>query len=239
MACSGPEAQRALQSRTSPPASPSATPVAVQSTYVPPPIPSPSPPARGDSLPLGQTRTGPLRSYPDSPTGRVTVFAFKMPDATSGPQPDSTVSGKPSSYVWASIDAQICIAGPTSGYSYSDSNFVLTYADSTRIDRSHVKYSNFPDPQFPCCNEQIYEGDCVRGWITYAVPGDPRPTAVAFTGAEGPTISMDVVEVANRSEWERKGRLTRRWNRPTSLAAQRPIRYTYFVAYRRSRARQS
>ncbi len=111
--------------------------------------------------------------------GKVTVFAFKLPVATTGPQPKD--DGGPSEYVWAAVDAPVC-AGPEQldppAFS-NDDFFILQYADNTQAEPASITHGNVPMPQFPGSDLFLHANECVRGWITYQTP-NTRPSMVAW-----------------------------------------------------------
>jgi hypothetical protein len=80
--------------------------------------------------------------------------------------------------VWAAIDVKICAlksdAAPD-GISVSNGPWTLVYADDSQIEASSVGYNQFPKPEYPFGEKLLAPGRCVRGWITYGVPGKKRP----------------------------------------------------------------
>ncbi len=137
------------------------------------------------NLPFGQGADVVLNNIQNQTSpGKVTVFAYKVPVATSGPQPSA--AGSPPDYVWSAADVQVCAPGSvTSPPPYiSVTEFILSYADGTRIDFSHTGYDNFPQPRFPTGDTFLHAGECARGWITYAVPKAAKPIAVVWTRQE-------------------------------------------------------
>lgn len=99
------------------------------------------------------------------------AYAYKQPVAANAPKPDQD------GYEWGAADVEVCAKG--TGY-LNNSTWVLTYADHTRIEASSVGYRQFPQPAYPWGDTDVTAGQCVRGWITYAVPAGKRPATVHY-----------------------------------------------------------
>lgn len=80
-------------------------------------------------------------------------------------------------YVWSALEIKVC--AESDGISVSRFPWVLAYADGARVEPSGTTYDDFPKPEYPI-EAQVKNGDCVRGKITYAVPGDQKPIKVIY-----------------------------------------------------------
>lgn len=115
---------------------------------------------------------------------RATVYAYKHNVARSAPRPDEQPG-----YVWAAIGVKVCalrVDIAPQGISISNGPWTLVYADDTQIEASSVGYNQFPEPEYPFGEKAVAPGRCVRGWITYPVPGNKRPVAVEYAPAGEP-----------------------------------------------------
>jgi len=151
-----------------------------------------------DKVPLGTPITLNLEATDAStfdsvavPGSRVTVYAYQQPVATEGPQPAD--AQEPANFVWSAVDVELCV-GPstTRRLSISSRAWTLRFADNTQVSPSSTGYSNFPEPGFPFGDAELGANECVRGWITYAVPGEGRPATVAFSNVRGAPASWSV-----------------------------------------------
>ncbi len=110
--------------------------------------------------------------------GSATVYGYRHNVARTAPRPEEQPG-----YVWAAIDVKVCAlrsdAAPD-GISVSDGPWTLVYDDDSQIEASSVGYSQFPEPGYPFGDKRLAPGRCVRGWITYGVPGKQRPVAVEY-----------------------------------------------------------
>jgi hypothetical protein len=148
-----------------------------------PPAPSLSPSSAGPTIhPLGQDVT-----VVDSGNGdpfAMTAYGYKQPTGTSATAPDQA------GYVWASADVKICAGRQT--LTVSHHTWVLVYDDASSIEASSTGYSQFQQPEFPWGDTQIAPGRCQRGWITYPVPRDKRPTMIEHRSEGTPTVDWRV-----------------------------------------------
>ncbi len=111
--------------------------------------------------------------YENAPAGKVTAFAFKQPVAQNAPRPEQA------GYEWAAIDVRVC---PLIDRVYVNRlPWALVYADSTNARPSSIGYQQFPKPEYPWGDQVVPNGQCVRGWITFDVPTDKRPTMIQYT----------------------------------------------------------
>jgi hypothetical protein len=133
------------------------------------PSPPPSPAASG--VPLGKA------AQADNGQVQATVFAYRQPAAPGGPGGTE----------WGGADVQVCVA-PTAIFDVSVSRGpwqVLT-ADGRTVPATLTIDPGFPQPPYPTDHRRMRQGDCVRGWIGFAVPADARAVAVRYapTGAQ-------------------------------------------------------
>jgi hypothetical protein len=80
-------------------------------------------------------------------------------------------------YVWSALEIKVC--AKSDGISVSRFPWILAYADGARVEPSGTTYGDFPKPEYPI-EADVKNGDCVRGKITYAVPGNQRPAKVIY-----------------------------------------------------------
>lgn len=113
-----------------------------------------------------------------------TVFAYKQPVATGAPRPD----GQPG-FTWGAADIRVCATKDAPDMTVSNSTWRLTYTDDTLIEASSTGYGSFPKPEYPWGDNSLTAGRCLRGWITFPVPGSKRPAFVAY-GPEGQRIPV-------------------------------------------------
>ncbi|MFG1659113.1 hypothetical protein ACGFIY_21530 [Micromonospora chersina] len=109
-----------------------------------------------------------------------TVYAYRQPVAKSAPKPDDQPG-----YVWGAADVKVC-AGKSQGIIITNGPWTLVYADDTQIEASSIGYNQFPEPSYPFGEKAIAPGRCLRGWITFPVPGKKRPVAVEYAPEDEP-----------------------------------------------------
>jgi hypothetical protein len=128
------------------------------------PRPTPGPPgAPGQTLTVGGTVDA-------------VVFSYKQPSVTGG------ASAGPEGYTWGSADVQVCTRnGATATVTVDWETWALRYSDNSIVEAATKTDDAFPQPLYPVKSHQVPAGQCVRGWITFAVPGDKRPTLVEYT----------------------------------------------------------
>ena len=59
---------------------------------------------------------------------------------------------------------------------------------------SSTGYRQFPQPEYPFGDHALAWGRCVRGWITFPVPADKRPTMVEYQPTEGSSVEGMTVD---------------------------------------------
>lgn len=116
------------------------------------------------------------------------VYSYRHNVARTAPRPEEQPG-----YVWAAIDVKVCAHKPAGeqehqGIAVSNSPWTLVYADDSQIEASSVGYNQFPEPEYPFGEKAVAWGRCIRGWITYPVPGEKRPIAVEYA-PEGQAVA--------------------------------------------------
>ncbi|MCX4474801.1 hypothetical protein OOK41_31570 [Micromonospora sp. NBC_01655] len=152
--------------------------------------PSSPPPPTASSSPTGSPTASPSPSVnPDTPLplgkstrtadGYVTatVYGYRHNVAKSAPRPDEQPG-----YVWGAADVKVCANKDISASSVGVSHgpWVLVFADDTVAEPSSTGYESFPEPAYPWAEKALAPGRCVRGWITFPVPGKKRPAFVEY-----------------------------------------------------------
>jgi hypothetical protein len=112
-----------------------------------------------------------LGAKADGPVSASTVYSWKQPVADKAPKPEQD------GMEWGAADVEICakIDG-----AMSRTNWRLTYADHTTIEPSSTGYRQFPAPEYPWDERDLTAGQCVRGWLTFAVPAGQKPATVQY-----------------------------------------------------------
>lgn len=144
----------------------------------PTPTPTPEPQETAPQPPeVGTEQTSQLG-------GTVAVLDYEQPAAAAAPPP--ATANYPDDHVWAALDVRVCLPdhepdwdGP---WIVTRSPWALIYDDGSLVSSSHTGYSRFPDPVYPWGDQAAAPGQCIRGWITFAVPGGDWPTGVHYTG---------------------------------------------------------
>jgi hypothetical protein len=104
-----------------------------------------------------------------------TVFEYRQPSVANGPAPG------PAGYTWGSADVQVCtLASAKSNVTVDWKTWSLRYADNSIVAAGEKNDDAFPRPEYPFSSRPLAAGDCARGWITFAVPANGRPTLVQY-----------------------------------------------------------
>jgi len=104
------------------------------------------------------------------------VYQYKQPSVTGGSSPG------PAGYAWGSADVQVCThSGVTATVTVDWETWALRYADNSIVEATTKTDDAFPQPLYPVKSHQVPAGQCVRGWITFAVPAGTKPTLVEYT----------------------------------------------------------
>lgn len=134
------------------------------------PTASPSPTA-DPYAPRPFGRTVPVRDN----IATAVVYAYRQPVAKTAPQPDEQPG-----YVWGAADVKVCATKASPGIIVTNGPWTLAYADDSQIEASSTGYQQFPQPGYPFGEKSLAAGRCIRGWITFPVPGGKRPVAVEY-----------------------------------------------------------
>lgn len=124
---------------------------------------TPTPVPTASSMPL-------LGTEVTKDSAKVTAFAYKQPVAQNAPRPQQA------GLEWAAADVQVCAT--IDDVVVTNLPWHLVYADHTTISASSTGYNQFPEPSYPWGEKDLPNGRCVRGWITFPVPADKRPTSI-------------------------------------------------------------
>lgn len=113
------------------------------------------------------------------------MLGYAQPVAQESPQPVD--AGYPADYVWAGLDVSVCVPSEIDpqypeGYYVTRTPWSLVYADGALVQSSNTGYNGFPQPEYPWGDTTVRLGQCVRGWIVFAVPGAQTPAEVQYTG---------------------------------------------------------
>jgi hypothetical protein len=126
-------------------------------------------PTAGPPAPLGQKIS--LGGTVDA-----TVFQYQQPSASAAASPG------PSGFTWGSADVQVCtLAGAKATVTVDWVTWALRYSDNSIVEAATKTDNAFPQPLYPVTSHQVPAGQCVRGWITFPVPADKKPTLVEYT----------------------------------------------------------
>jgi hypothetical protein len=113
----------------------------------------------------------------------VTYYSTQRPAAPKAPDPQEA------SNEWVAVDVQACY-GPGAQNFDNNSSWVLVDANNGNYEPSSIGYDQFPPPKFPFGDMTVTNGQCVRGWIVYAVPVGTPLVNVAYMpyGATAPVM---------------------------------------------------
>jgi hypothetical protein len=124
-------------------------------------------PSAGPPLPLQQKTTV-------GNTVEATAFAYKQPSVTGGPS-------TPAGYTWGSADVQVCtLSSAKANVTVDWKTWSLRYADNSVVPANATNDDAFPRPEYPFASQPLAAGQCVRGWITFAVPASGKPATVQY-----------------------------------------------------------
>jgi hypothetical protein len=81
----------------------------------------------------------------------------------------------------AAIDVQACGA-KTSVFdvSVSSAPWTLLLADGASVRSTTGTFPQLPDPRYPDLQISLKPGDCIRGWIVFALPAGSRPVLAQY-----------------------------------------------------------
>jgi hypothetical protein len=142
------------------------------------------------TAPLPSTSTSPppsghqLGEAVSSTTGFIgaTVFGYTQPLTASAAAPSPE-------HVWAAADVQACaLPGSVFQVTVSDAPWSLRFADGTVANASRADDPQLPQPRYPSSPTALQSGECLRGWLVFAVPAGSQPTFVRYSPQGGPPI---------------------------------------------------
>jgi len=134
---------------------------------------SPSPPGN----PLGQPATA------DNGQVTATVFSFRQPAAPDGPNGGT----------WAGADVQVCVQHTAIfDVSISRGPWLLLSREGRTATASLTDDPAFPQPAYPADHRRLHPGDCVRGWVVFAVPAGEHAAAVQYAPSGTQPINWGV-----------------------------------------------
>lgn len=155
---------------------PSPTTPAAAPTSAPPAATTPAAAASPTTDPNAPHRLGSQVTLSARADISATVYAYRQPVAKGAPQPEEQAG-----YVWGAADVKVCLGkAAAESVSVSHGPWVLSYADDTTIAPSSTGYRQFPEPEYPWGDKVLAPGRCIRGWITFPVPGKIRPAYVEY-----------------------------------------------------------
>jgi hypothetical protein len=104
----------------------------------------------------------------------VTVFSYEQPAAATVP-PDR------SGDEWAAADIQTCAeTGSVFQATVSNAPWSLSYPDGTAVTPTRTTAAQFPQPAYPSSPRGLAPGQCLRGWVVFAVPAGRRPQVIRY-----------------------------------------------------------
>jgi hypothetical protein len=134
---------------------------------------SPSPPG----YLLGQPATA------DNGQVTATVFGYRQPAAPGGP----------SGATWAGAEVQVCVQhSAIFDVSISRGPWVLLSREGRTVPATPTDDAEFPQPAYPTDHRRLHPGDCVRGWVVFALPANEKPAAVQYAPAGAQPINWGV-----------------------------------------------
>jgi hypothetical protein len=132
------------------------------------------------------SRTGPVlgQSAPaDNGQVEATVFEYRQPVADAAP----------SGGVWGAADVQVCVVrSAIFDVTISQGPWLVVAPDGGTVGPRPVSDVRFPQPGYPTDHRRLAPGQCVRGWLMFALPGTARVVAVRYAPAGGRPINWPV-----------------------------------------------
>src|SRR3982751_3634271 len=142
-------------------------------------------PRRGGAVP-GRLRVdcaGSPAGYAGQPPGTAPAFAS---------QP-LAVQGAPNGGSWGGADVQVCVQhSAIFDVSISRGPWVLLTRDGKTVPASVTDDPAFPQPTYPADHRRLHPGDCVRGWVVFALPDNERAVAVQYAPSGAQPINWAV-----------------------------------------------
>jgi hypothetical protein len=143
--------------------------------------PSPGPPhAMGDKVVLAGTVQAVVFQYRQPAAPDPAAAGPSASPAFGGPAASAS-SVAPGGRTYGAADVQVCVnSKATRTVTVSWKTWALVYAAFTVVPASTTDSEQFTQPAFPFAERLVPAGRCVRGWITFPVPADQRPTMVEY-----------------------------------------------------------
>lgn len=143
------------------------------------PAPSPPSPTAAAIPEAGQTVTF-------TSGGKATAYRWQQPVAKKESKPSEF--NYPANYVWGALDVQVCLPPDApDDFSVSAWPWTVTYADNSSVEPADITgMTGWPKPQYPLVDRKIPAGSCLRGWITFAVPAEVKPTGALYAPSDLP-----------------------------------------------------
>jgi hypothetical protein len=146
-------------------ASTARTPMPATTSVTPEGLPGPSGP------PLGTAARA------DNGQVEATVFAYRPPRGTP----------------WAAADVQVCVVSTAIfDVTISQGPWLLLLADGPGTPPTPAPPGTVPQPAYPTDHRRLHPGECVRGWLSFAVPDGGRPVAVQYSPAGADALSWPI-----------------------------------------------
>jgi hypothetical protein len=104
----------------------------------------------------------------------MTVYAYRQPAAPGAPTEQPGLA-------WGAVDVQACSsASSIFAVSVSETPWSLVYADGTAVSPTAADRAQLPQPAYPTTPRSLQPGECLRGWIVFAVPAGTVPQWVRY-----------------------------------------------------------
>jgi hypothetical protein len=117
--------------------------------------------------------------------GQVTaiVYEYRQPAAPGGPDGSA----------WGGADVQVCVPGNAIfDVSVSRGPWLLLSREGHTITASLATDGGLPQPAYPTDHRRLRAGECVRGWIGFAVPPADHPVAVQYAPSGAQPINWAI-----------------------------------------------
>ncbi|MBO0868350.1 MAG: hypothetical protein J2P15_07260 [Micromonosporaceae bacterium] len=135
----------------------------------PTPPPAASTPSAGVAHGLAETVDA------DHSFVQATVFAYDQPVAAAAVKPSQ------GDYTWGAADVQTC-ASRTLVFDVSVSSlpWQVVYPDGKVYPSTRIAQPQFPQPIYSSTIRTLSPGQCVRGWVVFAVPAAGQPDRIRY-----------------------------------------------------------
>jgi hypothetical protein len=140
-----------------------------------PPVPTPAASPTPSGVPLGRS------AQADNGQVLATVFGYRQP-----------LTG-PAGSVWSGADVQVCVQqSAIFDVSVSRGPWQLLTGDGHTVSPTLQVDGRFPQPPYPTDHRRLHPGDCVRGWIVFALTPGARAAAVQYAPSGAAPVSWQV-----------------------------------------------